>query len=213
MQLLLIRHAQTHSNVSRALDTAHPGADLTELGERQVSDLAAALAEEHIDRVFASPRLRTRRTAAGLADPRGIEPTLRDGLVEIGAGDHEMSTLPEHAEAYVETALSWVRGDLGSRLPGAESGFEALARFDRVISEVLATGAESVAVISHGAMLRTWCGARVRNVSLDHVRQHPLRNTGLIRLDGGPEGWIVTDWDEHVVAEAGQSGPAADPLR
>ena len=37
MDLLLIRHAQTHSNVVRALDTGLPGADLTDLGERQVA--------------------------------------------------------------------------------------------------------------------------------------------------------------------------------
>ena len=34
MRLLLLRHGQTHSNVSGALDTGAPGADLTELGRR-----------------------------------------------------------------------------------------------------------------------------------------------------------------------------------
>ena len=32
MRLLLMRHGQTHANVSGELDTAHPGLDLTDLG-------------------------------------------------------------------------------------------------------------------------------------------------------------------------------------
>lgn len=197
--MLLIRHAQTHSNVSRALDTAHPGADLTALGDQQVRDLAAALRTEQIDGVFASPRLRTRRTAAGLTGPRAITPVLRDGLVEIGAGEHEMSSATEHADAYFQTVLAWSGGDLEPRLVGAESGGEALARFDAVVEEIAATGLETVAVVSHGAVLRMWCGARVRNVPIELVRDHPLPNTGLIRLEGGPRDWIVTQWDGQIV--------------
>ena len=35
MRLLLMRHGQTHANVSGELDTAHPGVDLTDLGRAQ----------------------------------------------------------------------------------------------------------------------------------------------------------------------------------
>ena len=200
MQLLLIRHAQTHANVTRALDTAHPGADLTDLGASQVQALTEQLARERIDAVFASPRLRARRTAEGLALPRGLDLELRDGLVEISAGDHEMSEATEHAAAYVESVLAWAAGDLRATLPGGESGEHVLGRFDSVIDEILGAGLETVAVVSHGAMLRTWCGARVGNVSHDLVREHPLPNTGLIRLDRADGGWAATHWDGQPLA-------------
>ena len=199
MQLLLIRHAQTRSNVTRALDTAHPGADLTDLGADQVRALTEQLQQERIDAVFASPRLRARRTAEGLAKPRGLDLELRGGLVEISAGDHEMSEATEHAAAYVESVLAWAAGDLRSSLPGGESGERALGRFDSVIDEVLSTGLETVAVVSHGAMLRTWCGARVANVSHDLVRDHPLPNTGLIRLRRVGSAWAATSWDDRAL--------------
>ena len=35
MRLLLMRHGQTHANISGDLDTAHPGVDLTDLGRAQ----------------------------------------------------------------------------------------------------------------------------------------------------------------------------------
>ena len=43
MRLLLMRHGQTHANVSGELDTAHPGVELTDLGHTQATTAAQAL--------------------------------------------------------------------------------------------------------------------------------------------------------------------------
>lgn len=209
MELLLIRHAQTHSNVLRALDTAHPGADLTELGEQQVRELGALLAGEHIDAVHVSPRLRTRRTAAAVADPRGLEPVLHDGLVEVDAGDWEMATDEHLAEAYNAVVLRWIAGDLDARVPGGEDGREAVGRFDAVLDELLASGLERVAVVSHGAVLRAWCGVRVPGLA-DLAREHPLRNTGLVRISAVDGELVATLWDEQAVPTGGEAGAAAE---
>jgi len=211
MDLLLIRHAQTTSNVSRALDTGLPGADLTELGERQVAELAALLADERIDAVWCSPTLRTRRTAAGLAEPRGLEPEVRGGLVEISAGDWEMSTDEAHADTYREAVVAAVSGAEGAFVPGGETLTEVLARFDAVVAEIRESGHRRVALVSHGAVLRTWCGIRVDNVSVDRVAARPLGNTGLVRLHAEADGWWASEWDTEVVEPGGEAGPAAEP--
>jgi broad specificity phosphatase PhoE len=65
MHLLLLRHGQTGSNVIGALDTAVPGAPLTELGERQAAAVPGAL--QPIDSITVSTLLRTQQTAAPLA--------------------------------------------------------------------------------------------------------------------------------------------------
>jgi broad specificity phosphatase PhoE len=44
MRLLLIRHAQTTSNVLHLLDTAEPGAALTEVGRHKLQDSWALFA-------------------------------------------------------------------------------------------------------------------------------------------------------------------------
>ena len=69
MRLLLIRHAQTASNVGRALDTAHPGAALTDLGHRQAARLVTGLAGEHLDVVAASSLLARSRPRSPLPRP------------------------------------------------------------------------------------------------------------------------------------------------
>ena len=56
MRLLLIRHGQTPSNLKFLLDTAVPGAALTELGERQAAALPEALAEPRTSTRCTPPR-------------------------------------------------------------------------------------------------------------------------------------------------------------
>jgi broad specificity phosphatase PhoE len=211
MDLLLIRHAQTHSNVARALDTALPGADLTELGERQVADLADQLADEHLDAVWCSPTLRTRRTAAAIAEPRGLDLRVHHGLVEISAGHWEMSTAEEHGQAYREAVVEGMLGRAGELVPGGETRDQVLGRFDAVVDEIRGSGHGRVAVVAHGAVLRAWCGVRVPNVPVELVRDRPLGNTGLVRLHARGNGWVASEWDTEVVEPGGEAGPVAEP--
>src|SRR5690606_13810229 len=87
MRLILIRHGQTSSNVADLLDTAEPGADLTDLGRQQASAVPRSLADEDIDVVYASTLVRTQQTAEPLVAERGLELRVRDGVREVRAGD------------------------------------------------------------------------------------------------------------------------------
>ena len=69
-KLYLVRHGQTTSNTIHALDTALPGADLTELGREQASNVGSILAER-VDGpllVMSSQAARAQQTAVLLAD-------------------------------------------------------------------------------------------------------------------------------------------------
>ncbi|WP_310525746.1 histidine phosphatase family protein, partial [Nocardioides sp.] len=59
MRLFLLRHGQTHGNVSGALDTGLPGLDLTDLGRRQAEAASRALAPEGIGAIAVSTLVRT----------------------------------------------------------------------------------------------------------------------------------------------------------
>ncbi|MFB9466724.1 histidine phosphatase family protein [Streptomyces cinereospinus] len=209
MRLLLVRHGQTPSNVAYLLDTAAPGPGLTELGARQAAALPAALAGEDVEAVYASTLLRARRTAAPLAAARGLDVLVRDGIREVSAGDLEM--LPgdsERGEAYMRTVFAWAAGETGLRMPGGESGAEALARYDAVVAEAAGSGAGTVALVSHGAAVRMWTAARADNVDVAFAAAHPLDNTGVVVLEGSPaDGWKALTWAGATVAPAGEGGP------
>ncbi|MFE1439572.1 histidine phosphatase family protein [Streptomyces sp. NPDC058739] len=213
MRLLLIRHGQTTANLDYLLDTAFPGAPLTELGERQAAALVESVAEEDISAVYASPLTRTRRTAAPLADALGLEVRVRDGLREVAAGDMEMLPgLTGEGEAYFRTVVAWMHGDTALRMPGGESGEEVLARYDAVIAEAADSGAATAAVVSHGAAIRLWTGVRAANVDVSYAATHGLDNTGVVVLEGSPaDGWKLLSW-AGAPLPAGGTGPAGLPV-
>ncbi|MGV9629574.1 histidine phosphatase family protein [Streptomyces sp. NPDC003487] len=214
MRLLLVRHAETPSNVDHLLDTAVPGPGLTALGARQAAALPDALAAEDIGALYASTLVRAQLTAAPLAAARGLDVRVRDGIREIAAGDLEM--LPgdsEQGALYMKTAFAWAAGDTALRMPGGESGDEVLARFDAVVAEAEWTGAGTVALVSHGAVIRMWTAARGKGVDIPFAAAHPLRNTGVVALEGSPQaGWTVLTWADETVQPAGEPGPTGEAV-
>ncbi|MBO1332246.1 histidine phosphatase family protein [Streptomyces sp. VRA16 Mangrove soil] len=214
MRLILIRHGQTPSNVKHLLDTGEPGPGLTPLGLEQAAALPEALGREAIDALYVSTLLRTQLTAAPLAAATGLDVRVRDGIRELIAGDLEMRGDSEAAALYMETAFAWAAGDTARRMPGGENGVEALGRYDAVVAEAAASGA-TVALVSHGAAIRTWVAARATNVDVPFAASHPLSNTGVVVLDGSPEeGWRVLLWEGEPLGPAdtdpGTDGPAGD---
>ncbi|MER6630204.1 histidine phosphatase family protein [Streptomyces sp. NPDC000987] len=214
MRLLLIRHGQTPTNVRALLDTAAPGPGLTALGERQAAALPEALAGEDIDVLYASTLVRTQLTAGPLAAVRGLGVVVREGIRELSAGDLEM--LPgdsEQGALYLRTVFAWAAGDTRLRMPGGETGAEALARYDAVVAEAARSGASTVAMVSHGAAIRVWTAARAGNVDVSFAAARPLANTGVVALEGSPsDGWTALTWAGAAVSPAGDGGPAGRPV-
>ena len=69
--LIIVRHGRTEANASGLLQGRRINPGLDELGRRQVAALAAAL--PGVERVVASPLLRTQETAAAFGLPVEID--------------------------------------------------------------------------------------------------------------------------------------------
>lgn len=206
MRLLFVRHAQTASNVGRALDTAIPGAALTGLGHEQVARLVGRLAGEHLDAVAASPLLRARQTAGPVAAARALAPVTLDGLREIEAGDLEMETSAQAIERYRDVIAAWATGAPEVVMPGGSSGHEFLGRFDGAV-RTLEDTASSVVAVSHGAAIRTWIAARCRGVDAAVVSRRALANTGIAVVEGSAgAGWRLTGWREEIADDITPAG-------
>lgn len=213
MRLILIRHGQTSSNVGHHLDTAAPGADLTDLGREQAEALVDTLGHESVRKIFVSDLVRTQQTAAPLAEHFALEPIVRASLREISAGDLEMANDEESIQSYVRTAVGWSAGDWNARIPGSEeNGHDVIRRFDAVIAEAAhgAGDGEVALLVSHGAIIRAWTAARCKNVDVDFVAQNALSNTGAVVLEGSDEHWVVSHWQEQALGGASLEDPATD---
>ncbi len=211
MRLLLMRHGQTHANVSGELDTAHPGLGLTDLGRAQAEAAATVLADEPLDAIYVSSRVRTHQTAAPTARGHDLEPVQLDGLEEIAAGDFEMRKDHDAVAGYIGAVAAWIEGDLGHRMPDGETGEEFLARFDAAVRRIADAGHAAALVVSHGAALRTWVTTRMTAHPDAPPATDPLHNTALIVLDGDPDaGWQMVSWQGHPVGGHLLEDPAAE---
>lgn len=205
MKLFLIRHGQTPGNVLGQLDTAHPGPGLTELGHSQAHDVAATLAAENVEAIFASTLVRTQLTASPISELQRLDVDVRNGLHEISAGDLELRNDRESVTRYRETIFAWGLGDLDQKMPGGADGHEFFGRFDEDIDAMANSGVEVAAAFSHGAAIRVWVSSRAHNVAPSFGAENALDNAGIIVLDGSPaEGWVLTEWAGRQLPPAAQ---------
>jgi broad specificity phosphatase PhoE len=211
MRLLLIRHGQTPANVLGRLDTAHPGPGLTELGQRQAEAIPGAVRDESIDAIFVSTLLRTQLTALPLATARGLERRITDGLHEIEAGDLEGLSSYADQMRYMEVVFSWAAGELDVAMPGGPDGHDFFGRFDAAIDAICGEHDGTVAVVSHGAAIRTWIASRTSDVDVRSAAARELANTGIVITNGSvADGWVVEEWDGTPMGGTALADPSAD---
>lgn len=211
MRLILVRHGQTPSNVSGALDTGEPGAGLTDLGHRQAAAVPPALAEHRIAGLYASPLVRTQLTAAPLAERTGLAVVVRRGLQEVSAGDVEMRHDDDAVAAYLGTLRAWIHGDLAYQLPGGEDGTGFVARFSGALREIESAHGpdDTVVVVSHGAAIRVWT-TLATSLPPEQAADRRIANTAAAFLDGSAEGgWTLTRWTDEPLGGAALLDEAA----
>ncbi len=201
--LTWVRHAQSTANAEGVISATVPGPGLTTLGEAQAEAIAATLAPNAYDGIYASDMVRTQLTAAPLAADLGIAPVVVGGVREIAAGILEGlpgTTGILYALAglgYIAPAAAWV---LGARVvPGifGEDGNIFDARVDEAVATVYASGDTNPVVFYHGGTIHAWTLMNVTNP----VLLPPLENTGVVVMTGNPEdGWTLQSWEGTPVA-------------
>lgn len=202
-RLHLVRHGQTPSNVAGALDTALPGAPLTDLGREQARTVGAELAGSGISPsvILSSEAARARETAGLIATAMDLETQAVPGVYEVQAGSYEMRTGAEALLAYNRVVRDWLEeGDLTASLPAGESALDVRDRAMPLVSELresyLDNGIDVVLVV-HGTLMRmvaVFAGA----VPSQWALANRIPNCGVIELapDGG--GWSCERWGDHL---------------
>lgn len=169
--IILLRHGQTTSNLTHALDTALPGAELTDLGRKQASGVAPELTG--MTTTFASPARRAQQTAENAG--RTFE--VLDGVQEISAGDLEMRSDFEALEQYHLAVHDWLLGK-STPIPGGETADSFLGRYLPAITRM----EENTLIVSHGCAIRVF-SALACGLDADKVMANPLNNCEWIGLE------------------------------
>jgi probable phosphoglycerate mutase len=153
MELLLIRHALPVRVEGVVGTRADP--PLAPKGHDQAAALAAYLADERIDALYASPMVRARETAAHVSERLGLPVVLDDELAEWDRGNHYYIPIEE---LKAEKDERW--DDLVAGRWGGEGEVDA-ATFTAVVVEavervIAAHPSQTVAVVAHGGVMNAY---------------------------------------------------------
>ncbi|GED96289.1 histidine phosphatase family protein [Gordonia crocea] len=206
-RLYLVRHGETTSNVMNRLDTALPGAALTDFGVRQAARFALdnMVAAEAPLTLVSSVARRAQQTAEVVGGIWGVDPEVVDGLYEVQVGDLEDRNDRPAYEAFSTVVERWHHGETSERLPGGESLDDVLARYVPAIDAIAAKflvgpEARDVFVVSHGAAIRL-VAARLASIDPGFAVSNHLSNTGVVELSytpGDDVEWHAHRWGSRV---------------
>jgi probable phosphoglycerate mutase len=196
--LLLVRHAETECNVASRL-SGWTDSHLSARGEAQVGLLAAHFnrAHGHAAAIYASPLVRTRRTAEAIARLTGHRPIFDPDLREMHFGELDGQPLAEVRAGYAE--LLRLDESLAEDFawPGGESRSAFTARVKGAIDRIAAAHrGQAVAVVTHGGVISTfltilhdqppgrWRDWLVNNARLTEVAWDPAVGAGALLRRG-----------------------------
>ncbi len=208
--VLLIRHA-SNDWVGERLAGWTPGVRLNARGRAEAATLAARLAGQRIDAVFASPLERTLETAAYLAAPRGLSVQDLPGVGEVRFGQWTGQALAALRQDPLWQGVQ--RAPSNTRFPDGETLGEVQARALAAIESVRAAHPRPeavVAVVSHADVIKTLV-AHYAGVHLDLFQRFSVQpaSVSVVRLT--PEGPFVLAVNAGAELPPLEAPPAAAP--
>ena len=182
--LYLVRHAETEWHQENRY-AGHTDIQLTEFGHQQTAGLIPWIKAVNPNVIASSDSLRAKDTARPLAESLGKNLVIEPRFREVNFGEIEGLTPDEMLVRYPELRAAFLLNPADTKMPGGESGREAVSRALPGLSELLARkDNEIVVVVCHGTLLRLLtCSLLGINLN-EYRRTFPMiPNTGRIALE------------------------------
>jgi alpha-ribazole phosphatase len=179
LTLLLVRHGQTDfSLANRFCGSIDPPLNAT--GLSMADAIGARYGVAGLAAIYASPKLRTRQTAAPTAAAAGLEVQLDEGLREIAYGEWEGRPEKEVEQSEPERFHAWAEHPGRISPPGGETAVEIAARALPAIERIRAAHSDGkVLVVSHKATIRVLVCALI-GIDVDLFRARVAQPVGAV---------------------------------
>ncbi len=150
----VVRHCEAEGN-TRRIYQGHTNLDITEMGEKQLEKLSMRFKNIHIDKVYSSPLLRARKTAAAVVKGKNVPIIDDEGLIELHGGDFEGMEFAKIFTEYENYEYIWQNKPQDFCAPNGESMRELYLRVWKAVSKIAKENeGKTVAVASHGGAIR-----------------------------------------------------------
>ena len=154
LELILVRHGETDSNI-RGTHLGWTDIPLNQEGFRQVNSLAEKYKDQHFDRIYCSPLIRTKQTADAINKYHQIEINYLEGLKERNFGIWEDLVYNEIKDNHTELHDAWIKDWIDFKIPDGESAREAFERAETAINQIISKHQEGrVLVVTHLGAIR-----------------------------------------------------------
>lgn len=189
--LLVARHGDATYPVPGVL--TDDGGRLTDKGTVQAVELAERLRSRRVAAVFTSTMSRAVETGTVMAERLGAPVRLLDGLQEFSVGD--LAGVPYRDPRPQAVFDAWLDGDLSVGCPGAETGLDVVRRYEAALAGIADEfRGETVAVVSHGAVMSLVLPRLADNTPNDLARQRFLPNCVPAEMTADGDGWQLITW-------------------
>lgn len=183
--VILARHGETASNISRTISTQAPGTDLTDNGRQQAIQLGLNLKTYRPSYLYSSNLRRAVQTASIVACLNGL--TLKTPLEDLREIDASVldGRSDDDAYAQLDSALdAWRRGDLHTTIGTAtEDGYCLIRRVKSVLVDWAGRHSGATVVgITHGGLIQIAVPHLVANGATLDVHSGHLANCATVEL-------------------------------
>ena len=186
-----MRHGETDWNLGNRFQ-GHADPPLNETGQAQARDLAATLADRHVDALYSSPLRRAFETAEIIAAPHGLQPIPVDGLREVDVGEWQGLTRDEVEHRFPQQYKRWL---------AFGQGWDRGETYDEMSRRVVATlleftrghDGETVLCVTHGGPIRAALAAAAGISHSEARRDGPvIGNCFVVELEAEEDGARAT---------------------
>ena len=189
-----MRHGETEYHAQkRVLGRLDIG--LNETGREQARLAATFFDDVELSAVYCSPLKRCRETARPVADSKGLDVVILDGLMEVDMGDWDGRPFKELFEEEGDLVGRWMQNPSTLPIPGGENFNAVRERVMGASEEITARHGDEdqVLIVSHGGPIRGMLSEALR-LDLDNMfrMQIDLTSISAIRYyEGGLRGTAV----------------------
>ena len=192
-ELVLIRHGETDMNRELRFQ-GHVNVSLNATGLEQARRLAARMAGQQADAVYASDLLRAQQTARPIASELALQPVPESGLREQSFGRVDGMRVDDIKAQHPEAWEGWLRFEEHYAMPEGESTHHFHNRvMEAMYRLVAAHPGGKVVVVTHGGVL-DMIYRTARSLGLNGPRQSDIPNAGLNRIRVRGEAIDILDW-------------------
>lgn len=203
-EVFIVRHGETDNNVKHRFigSTDMP---LNERGLRQAATLREPMSRIALDRIYASPYIRTMQTAREVRGDRDIEIIGERGLCEIHCGEWEGLDRAEIERRWPGQIELWQHEPDRLRMAGGETLQQvqdrAVDAFARIVTKEMGG---RVAVVSHMLTIQLVVARLFGVPNRDVWRMNRLENASITQMSVWDNGdFQIVKWgdDSHLPAE------------